>query len=88
MAELLAGMLTALELAAAYLQANMLRFVVLVDTAFLLPPLGRSLLSRATALSALMSSAVELGSANAETLRMRDVALVTSRPSLRPSAPA
>jgi hypothetical protein len=70
--------LAALELAATHLQADMLGFVALSGSTgpFQLPPLGRLLLARAAALSALVSSAVKLGFADAEAVRMLDVALV------------
>lgn len=74
-------MLAALEWAATHLQADMLRFVALSGSPwpFELPPLRRLLLARATALAALMPSAVELGFADAKAVRMLDVALVTGR---------
>ena len=87
-AELLAGVLAALELTAAYLQANMLRLEVVVGSPLLLPPLGRLLLARATALSALVPPAVELSPAGAEAVRVLDFPLVAGRVGHCPSAPA
>ncbi len=88
MAELLASVLAALELTAAYLQANMLRLEVLVGRPLLLPPLGRLLLARAAAFSTLVPSTVELSPADAEAVRVLDVPLVASRVGHCPSAPA
>jgi hypothetical protein len=87
-AELLTGVIAALELAATYLQADMLRFVDLVEKSLLLPPLGCRLLIRATVLSTLVPSTVEVGFADAEAMRMRNVALMAQGLGRYPAASA
>jgi hypothetical protein len=87
-AELSTGVLTALELAATYLEADVLRFIVLVGSPLVLPPLGCRLLARAAVLSTLVPPAVEVGFANAEAMRMRDVALMTQGLGRYPTASA
>lgn len=76
MAELLACVLTAFQLAATDLQADVLCFeivvvVVAVGTLFLLLfPFGGPLLSRAACRSAFVAAAVALGPADTGTLRL------------------
>lgn len=87
-AELLTGMLAAFQLAAADLQADMLRLVVFVGAPFMLPPLGRLPLARTAALSALVPAAIQLSPADAEANWVHDRPLMARRSSRSPSTPA
>jgi hypothetical protein len=69
-------MVAAFELAATDLEANVFGLVVGVGDLLLFSSLGRLLFSGAAVLAALVTPAVELGSAEAEAQGMLNLALV------------
>lgn len=87
MAQLLTSMLSASEDTAASVDTDVLCLVVLVRSPLMLPTFRSLPLSRAAVLAALVTSAVELCSADTEAHRRLDMTLVTHRFDRCPAAP-